>query len=346
MSNAPDPVTVVIASPLEPELVERLRAIDPARLRVVHEPDLIPTPRFPSDHIGRPPSLDADGIARWLSILRSADVLLDVDWYAPDALRANAPGLRWIQSSQSGVGRRVRELGLDHGHVIVTTAAGVHAVPLAEFAVLGLLYLVRDVPRMQAEQARRSWDRIVSRTLAGRRVLLVGLGAIGRETARVLAALGVEVWGMRRSDGPAPTGVGRLVGRDELLASLAAVDALVVALPDTSDTRHLIGAAELAALPDGAFVVNVGRGRVIDEAALVAALGRGHLGGAALDVFETEPLPADSPLWTMPNVLVSPHRASIVEAENGLIVDLFADNLQRFLDGRPLRNVYEPDRGY
>jgi phosphoglycerate dehydrogenase-like enzyme len=120
----------------------------------------------------------------------------------------------------------------------------------------------------------------------------------------------------------------------------------VIACPHTAETHHLVGAAELAALPAGALVVNIARGAIIDERALVDALSSGHLGGAALDVFETEPLPAASPLWAMPNVLVSPHRASVVDAENGQIVDLFIDNLRRYLDGRPLRNVYDRDRGY
>jgi phosphoglycerate dehydrogenase-like enzyme len=108
----------------------------------------------------------------------------------------------------------------------------------------------------------------------------------------------------------------------------------------------MIGADELAALPAGAFVVNIARGAIIDEGALIEALSNGHLGGAALDVFETEPLPQESPLWAMPNVLVSPHRASVVDRENPLIVELFVDNLGRYLDGRPLRNVYDRDRGY
>jgi phosphoglycerate dehydrogenase-like enzyme len=182
--------------------------------------------------------------------------------------------------------------------------------------------------------------------LAGSRVLLVGLGGLGREIARRLAALGVEVWGVRRSDAAAPEGVARLVRPDELLDALGQAAALVVAAPSTAETRRMIGAAELAALPRGAIVVNIARGTLLDEAALVDALRSGHLGGAALDVTEVEPLPPDSPLWDLPNVLLSPHKMSIVEAENGLIVDLFVDNLRRFLDGRPLRNVFDPARGY
>lgn len=346
MTTRAGPLTVVIASPLEPGLVERIRDVDRERLRVVHEPALIPRARYAADHDGSRPVLDAPDLERWLSILSSADVLFDLDWYAPAEMPRNAPNLRWVQATRSGIGEHLRRNGLDRTAILFTNAAGVHAVPLAEFVVLGLLWLVKDVARTQEEQAQHAWQPSVTRLLANTRVLLVGLGGLGSQVARTLAGLGIEVWGLRRSEAPPPEGVARSIRPTEFRSALGAVDALVVACPYTAETHHLIGADELAALPAGAFVVNIARGGVIDEAALVAALANGHLGGAALDVFEREPLPPDSPLWDMPNVLVSPHRASVVDAENALIVDLFTDNLRRFLDDRPLRNIYDRDRGY
>ena len=340
------PTSVVIASPLEAELVERIRDVDRERLRVRHEPDLIPRARFAADHAGIKPDLDAAGLERWLGILHSADVLFDLDWYAPADLPKNAPRLRWVQTTKSGIGESLRGLGLDRTDIVFTNCAGVHGVPLAEFVALGLLYLYKDVPRLREEQARRSWQPAVARVIAGSRVLLVGLGGLGRQVATVLAGLGVEVWGFRRTDAGAPAGVARMIDPADFRDALAKVDALVIACPYTAETHHLIGAAELAALPAGAYVVNVARGAIIDERALIEAIASGHLGGAALDVFETEPLPPESPLWAMPNVLVSPHRASVVDRENPLIVDLFVDNLGRYLDGQPLRNVYDRDRGY
>lgn len=327
-------------------MVERIRNLDRDRLRVIHEPALVPRARFPSDHVGIRPDLDGPGIARWLGTLASADVLFDFDWYAPADMMTNAPRLRWIQASRSGIGEYLRALSLDRMPIVYTNAAGIHALPLAEFVVLGLLYLLKDVPRLRADQARRSWEAFATRRLAGSRVLLMGLGGLGRQVAHSLAALDVEVWGSRRSRRLAPDGVARLIPPGEFRTALGLVDALVIACPYTPETHHLIGAEEFAALRPGAFVVNIARGAIIDEPALVDALASCHLGGAALDVFEEEPLPAASPLWAMPNVLVSPHRASVVEEENELIVELFCDNLQRFLDGRPLRNVYHRDRGY
>ena len=346
MTATAEPLTVVIASPLEADLVERIRAAEPERVRVVFEPDLIPRARYVADHDGIRPDVDAAGIDRWRSILASADIMFDVDWYAPKDLPTNAPRLRWIQATRSGVGEHLRRQGLDRSSIIVTNASGVHAVPLAEFVVLGLMWLVKEVPRFEAEQARHHWEQSRTGQLAGMRVLLVGLGGLGRRIARVLAGLDVDVWGYRRSEAPAPDGVSRMIAPGEFREALREVDGIVVACPLTDETRHLVGAAELAALRPGAFVINVARGGVIDEAALVDAIKSGHLGGAALDVYESEPLSPDSPLWDLPNVLLSPHRASIVDAENGLIVDIFIDNLHRYLDGRPLRNLYERDRGY
>jgi len=144
---------------------------------------------------------------------------------------------------------------------------------------------------------------------------------------------------------PPPEGVGRLLRLDEIGSVLGGIDALVLACPLTPETQGLIGAAELAALPEGALLINIARGPVVDEPALVEAL-RSRLGGAALDVATVEPLPADSPLWDLPNVLISPHSASTVDAENGRIVDIFLANLQRYLDGKPLINRFDRTRGY
>lgn len=346
LTPPPGTTTLVIASPIESDLVDRIAAVDPARVSVIHEPALIPRARYTADHAGEPPELAPADLERWLGLLGRADVMFDFDWYAPAELPRNAPRLRWVQSTKSGIGEFLRATGLDRSSITITNAAGVHAVPLTEFVVLGLLYLIKGGPHLRAEQDRHSWDPGPTRLLADSKVLLVGLGGLGRQVAATLAGLSVEVWGLRRSDGPLPDGVTRGVRPGEFLGALGEVDALVIAAPYTAETHHLIGSAELAALRPGAFVVNIARGGIIDEVALVDALASGHLGGAALDVVEHEPLAPDSPLWDLPNVLLSPHRMSIVDAENPLIVELFVDNLRRYLDGRPLRNVYDRDRGY
>jgi phosphoglycerate dehydrogenase-like enzyme len=340
------PVNVLVASPLEPEHVERIAAVDP-RVSVLYAPDLLPVPRYPSDHTGVPRELAAAGLARWSDLLAQADVSYDFDWRAPEQMPAACPRLRWVQATSAGIGGFLDRTGLAQTPIVFTTAAGVHGVPLAEFTLLGLLYFAKDVPRLAGWQAARHWQLHAMGQLAGRRALLVGLGGIGRQVARLLSAAGVEVRGVGRPgrDYDVP-GVSSYLADTELDSALPGTDALVLACPLTDRTRHLIGARQLELLPRGSVLVNVSRGQVVDEDALIGALRSGHLGGACLDTFTVEPLPPGSPLWAMDNVLICPHSASTVAAENRLLSDLFTDNLRRWLDGAPLRNTYDRAAGY
>jgi glyoxylate/hydroxypyruvate reductase len=339
-------LNVLVASPLEAEHASRIAAADP-RVNLLYEPELLPVPRYPCDHTGTPRDLDAESLARWAGLRAAADISFDFDWQAPDQIEANCPKLRWIQGTSAGIGGLLYRAGLVTSSIVFTTAAGVHGAPLAEFALLGLLHFAKDMPRLAREQAARRWELHATRLLRGSRVLLVGLGGVGGEVARLLAAVGVEVCGAGlpgRSYQVA--GVSRYVPDTRIGAVLGSVDALILACPLTERTRHLIGRRELALMRPGSVVVNLSRGAVIDESALTEALAEGRLGGACLDVFETEPLPAGSPLWAMDNVIISPHSASTVAAENRLITDLFIDNIGRWLAGEPLRNVFDKDAGY
>jgi phosphoglycerate dehydrogenase-like enzyme len=228
--------------------------------------------------------------------------------------------------------------------VVVTTSSGVHAVPLAEFAILGLLAVAKVLPRLLDEQRARAWPEIRQpfRELPGQTLFLVGLGEIGRETARLGKALGMRTVGFRRTEGPPPDHVDEVHGPQRLAELAGQADAMVVSLPLTEQTAGLIDRATIERLPPSCIFVNVGRGGVVDEPALVDALRERRIAGAVLDVFATEPLPDDSPLWSLPNVLVTPHAAALSARENERIVELFVDNLRRYLDGRPLRNVVEP----
>jgi phosphoglycerate dehydrogenase-like enzyme len=338
---------VLIGSPLEPEQVARIAALDSGRVGVLYEPELLPVPRYEGDHHGVPRDLKPAQLDRWRSLVAQAEVMFDFDWLAPATLPRRAPRLRWLQATSAGIGELLESSGLIGSRIRFTTAAGVHAAALSEFVLLALLHMTKDVPLLQRRQARRHWERYTARSLAGQRILLIGLGEVGRAIATSCAALGVEVWGMRRTIGAGPPpGVARIITRTELREALTEVDALVLACPLTAETRHLIGGAELHALPLRGIVVNVGRGAVIDEPELVRALQDGRIRGAVLDTFEQEPLPHDSPLWGLHNVLVSPHSASTVGGENARIIDIFLDNLSRYLDGERLRNEFEPTRGY
>jgi phosphoglycerate dehydrogenase-like enzyme len=337
---------VLIASALEPVHVDAIAKVD-SRIEVLYAPELLPVPRYEADHNGRGRQLTGGEIGRWRSLLAAADVSFDFDWFAPAEMAANCPELRWVQATSSGIGQFLRQTGLDRSDITFTTAAGVHAVPLAEFALTGVLYFVKDLPGLAERQAARHWERYTARQLAGRRVVVVGLGQVGRKVAAVFSALGADVRGVVRdpaSAGTAPvTGVTEFSAMDELLPG---TDAIVLCCPLTAQTRGLLSERRLRSLPAGAVVVNISRGPVIDEPALTAALADGHLGGACLDVATVEPLPQDSPLWGMRNVIISPHSASTVDQENAALTGLFCENLRLWLGSQPLRNLYSRQKGY
>jgi phosphoglycerate dehydrogenase-like enzyme len=217
----------------------------------------------------------------------------------------------------------------------------VHAIPLAEFAAMSMLMHSRGALHVLGEQRRKHWERYAGTDLADRTAIVVGLGAVGTEVASRARAFGMRVIGVKRDPASASPDlpVDDLVGPDALVGLLPEADFLILIAPHTDETEGMIGEAELAVLPTGAALINIGRGALVDEKALVAALESGHLGGAYLDVFAEEPLPEDSPLWSMPNVLVSPHSASTSDRENARIVDRFCENLRRYLEGEPLLNV-------
>lgn len=341
-------VRVVITSPLSAGNVAAIAAADP-RLDVVYEQDLIPAPEYPSAH-PLPEIADARSEQRWVELLESAEILFD---FGPLALLDRLPEwprLRWIQATSAGVGQLARRVGLtERRDVVVTTASGVHARPLAEFAVLAMMMFGKDVLRYQADQHAHRWQRHAGEEVAGKVVAIVGAGRIGREASRLLRALDARVIGVVRTiagRGPADVHADEIAAIDDLDAILPRLDAIVLATPHTPETEGLLGARRIGLLPQRAIVVNIARGDVVDEVALADALAAGRLRGAALDVFTTEPPPASSPFWDLPNVLMSPHSASTVAEENDRIVEIFCENLHAYLAGRPLRNVLDPDLLY
>jgi glyoxylate/hydroxypyruvate reductase len=341
------PVNVVIASYLEPEHVERIRAVDP-RLHVVYEPELLPEPRYACDHVGEPRALSAAQEERWRDHLASAEVLFDFDYVRRSELPQLAPELRWLQATSAGIGQFVKRMGYDKRlpNTVFTTASGVHAIPLAEFCIMSVLNHFRGLPAMLADQREHRWARFATSDLPGKTVAIVGLGTIGREVARLSTAFGMKVIGMRARSNSPMENVDRLFRPDELHAMLPLADVLIMIAPHTPETEKMLGAAEFAALPDGALFINIGRGATVDEPALIDALRAGKPAAAALDVFAEEPLAAGSPLWDMPNVTVCPHSASTSDKENLRLTDLFCDNLRRYLADQPLRNVLDTERLY
>ncbi len=341
------PIRVAIATPLPADLRHLITDVDPG-IELLVDDDLLPPMRHPGDHDGDPAfRRTPDQQAAFDALLAEADVLYGIPDTKSEALapavRAN-PRLRWVHTMAAGGGAQVKAAGLtaeELDRVRFTTSAGVHGGTLAEFALFGVLAGAKDLPGLQRQQARRVWPgRRPMRQLGEQTVLVVGLGGIGTETARLLKAFGATVLGVKRTVEPVDN-VDEVYGTDGLAEAISRADAVVVTLPGTDATTGLIDRTVLDAARPGLVVVNVGRGTVIDEPALVDALRSGQVGSAYLDVFEVEPLPADSPLWDLPNVLVSPHTAALNEAEDRRIAELFADNLRRFLADEPLRNVMD-----
>lgn len=340
-------VRVLIGSPFEPELVGRIRAVDP-RLDVVYRQDLLGKPRFPGDH-NAPMERTQAQEEEWDRLMASAEVMLDAYRPSSSHLPRRAPRLRWIQFSSSGIGGLVEQMGLPDSSILVTNVAGMHGTPLAEFALLSMLYFAKDLPSVLADQRQHRWRRFAAHSLNGRNLGIIGLGGVGREVARLARAVGMRVAGTKRTtEGTSPDAnyVDAIYPNDDLRPLLAESDYLVLSVPLTPETDGLISEQELDAMKPGAILLNISRGAVVDEPAMIRALQSGHLGGAALDVFAEEPLPDDSPLWDMPNVLVTSHSMSTVVGENEEVVDRFIDNLHRYLAGQPLRNLFDRARGY
>jgi phosphoglycerate dehydrogenase-like enzyme len=340
-------VNVLIASWLDQSHADRIAAAEPDRINLMYEPALLPTTRYVADHHGPPRKLTDAQRDQWCSLLARTEVSFDFDWEKPEQMISRAPNLRWVQSSSSGIGPRLDFLGVSGSDLIVTNAAGIHAQPLAEFVIASALYFIKEFPRLNKWKAERHWERYCGFELAGTRMLIIGLGAVGRRTAELASALGMTVVGHRRSTArPAPAGVSHMVDKIELDAELADADFLVLIAPDTPLTRNMIDRRRLELLPERAVVINIGRGSTIDEVAMTEMLTDGRLRGAALDVFADEPLPKSSPLWGLPNVVVVPHSASTVHQENDRLVDLFIENLRRYLDGHPMVNTFDRGRMY
>ncbi len=346
MRDASPPVTVLIASYLEPELVERIRSVEGTE--VIYEPALLPRPRYACDHVGRPLVRSDEEERRWRGYLARAEVMFDFDHTNAASLRDLIPRARWIQGTSTGIGQLLVRTGLLDRPMAFTTARGIHAKPLADFTLMAILWFAKDGFRLVRDQAAHRWVRYCGRDIRGATVGIVGFGSIGREVARVCRAVGMRVAATRRTAAAGETDpdADALFPPRRLKEMLGGSDYVVLATPHTEETERLMGRREIAAIKPGAVVINVARGAVVDEESLVEALRGGALGGAALDVAAVEPLPADSPLWDLPNVLICPHSASTVETENALLVDLFCENLGRYMRGEPLLNRFDTGRMY
>jgi phosphoglycerate dehydrogenase-like enzyme len=289
--------------------------------------------------------------ANLASILAEAEVLFTSTAIPPDIIES-APRLRWVQITAAGVEEMV-DSELARSGVTITTASGIHAVPIGEYVMGVMLSFAKGLPAAMRAQAERTWRPYLAEELYGKTVGILGLGAIGGYVAKLAKADGMRVLAIRRSarrraasQKAGITDVDELLPPSDLTYLLSQADYLVIAVPLTPESRGLIGERELRTMRPTARLINISRGAVIDEAALVRALKEGWIAGAALDVFEQEPLPRDSELWGMDNVILTPHISGGTPVYMERAVALFCVNLRRYLAGEPLRNAVDLQRGY
>ncbi|WP_083715476.1 D-2-hydroxyacid dehydrogenase [Amycolatopsis keratiniphila] len=304
----------------------------------------------------RPPdmrAIEAEAVVRYTDAAGLADALSGADaFFVYDFLSTAVPGawhaadrLRWLHIASAGVDP-VLFPGLQESDVVLTNSRGVFDGAIAEYVLGVVLTFAKDFARSWDLQKQRQWKHRESERIAGRRALVVGTGPIGRSIARMLRAAGLSVAGVGRRPRADDPDFGDVYASSELSRHLPGADYVVAVAPLTEQTKGMFDAEAFAAMKPGSRFVNVGRGELVVTSDLIGALRNGPLGGAALDVFDTEPLPAESPLWTMENVLISPHMSGDFVGWRNTLVEVFADNFRRWRAGEPLRNVVDKRLGY
>jgi D-2-hydroxyacid dehydrogenase (NADP+) len=329
-----DSITVALAFRIDDESIERIKAVDP-RIRIVNAWEI--SGRGGPDEVAK---------ARILGEFADVDIILGPNRMPMEYFEA-AKQLKWFQSINAGIERMDREGLLKRGFA-VTTAAGLAAVPIAEYVIGTMVMLAKSLQIDVRQQQEHTWKSHMTLELAGKTVGILGLGEIGRETAKRARVFDMRVIASRRSvaSGATDPDCHELIAHSDIDRLCAESDFLVVAVPLTAETTHMVGAAQLAKMKPTASIVNIARGQVIDQGALIEALRNGTIAGAALDVFDPEPLPADSPLWDMPNVIVTPHISGSVEGYGHKATELFIANLRRYIAGEPLSHQANPELGY
>lgn len=327
-------VNVLVMAQIGEECLSLIRSVSPG-VRVQDVSDL-----SRADYLGNP-------AAREQLDARLADAEVIFAFRLPRNVISRAPRLKWIQVMSAGVDRFL-DRELIQSPVMLSNVSGIHATPISEFVLTLMLMFVKQSPRCFEIKQKKQWERFTPSVLRNKTVGILGLGSIGREVARLSKAFGMRVIATRRSARRVTRArnVDVLLPREHLHQLLADSDFVVIALPYTAETDRLIGETELRAMKPTAYIINIGRGNIIQEEVLVRALSENWIAGAGLDVFATEPLPADSRLWELPNVIYSPHIAGGMEDYNLHATEVFCENLRRYLSGKRPRTLVSKKRGY
>jgi phosphoglycerate dehydrogenase-like enzyme len=327
---------IAITFKLDPEVISEIQAVDP-RVRILDFPSLVLRPGV---------TLSDEEMAQAKAVFAEAEIIFGPNTLPLDLMNA-ATRLKWFQVITAGVDRLAREGLLTRGFT-VTKVSGLAAPAIAEYVMGTILMLCKGLHTSVRDQEAHQWNFRFTAELRGKTCGIVGMGAIGREVARRARPFGMRVIASRRRAAPGETDpdCDLLLPHSDLERVLAESDYAVLCIPLTHETAGIIGAKELAAMKPGASLINIARGAVVDQDALIAALRSGALASAALDVVDPEPLPTDSPLWDMPNVILTPHISGAVEGYGHRAADIFIANLRRYVNGLPLDNLVDPTLAY
>jgi D-2-hydroxyacid dehydrogenase (NADP+) len=335
----PETVSVLITNPYTREQADAIAAVDPS-VRVL--PIYTPTDSPSREEWPRAEGAELD------ALLAQADVMLgfvvSAEWLE------KMPRLKWLQLSSAGADRVIKA-GIFNKmpDLLLTTSSGIHEIPISEHIVASILYFSRGFYRAVRNQPLHKWERFTADEACAHNVCFIGYGPIARRAATLCKALGMRCVAVRASlleQQPGFEAVDRFYPLSDLNEAIAGADYVVVAAPHTPTSEKMIGREQLAVMKPGAVLVNISRGALVDETALTEALQEGEIAGAALDVFVQEPLPVESALWDLPNVLITPHNAGSNPSYDERVVELFRENLGRYLNGETLRNLVVKERGY
>jgi len=327
-------VNILVSSPTDEEILNRIATVSP-RVKIQNVWDL-----SRADFRG-----DSSARDKLDSALADAEIVYGIR--LPRDLISRAPKLKWVQVMTAGVDRFLDD-NFRNSPVILTNVSGIHATPISEFVMEQMLMFAKNAAFCFELKQNKQWQNYEPTVLRGKTAGVVGLGNIGKEVARLSKAFGMRVIATRRSAPRAPRtrNVDLMLSRQELSRLLAESDYVVITLPYTHETHNLFGEKELRSMKPSAYLINIGRGGIIDEDILARALRENWIAGAGLDVFATEPLPPESKLWELPNLLFSPHVSGNMEDYIGQATEVFCKNLKRYLEGKKLLNVVDKQRGY
>ena len=343
--NATSPIHVLISTRATAEQIDRMRGLHPqlvihgeaGGIAIMHASEV---DYKGIDYPEERPDIDVEKLVKQAEVIIATRI--------PASLGDRAPNLRWIQFTSAGVDALWQPF-LDAGKIKITSAKGLHGIPMSEFTISAMLHFAKDWPRLMRQKTERKYEKFMCQELFGKVAVMIGVGEIGGMCALRAKQLGMRVIGVRRREGSGDLSkdvFDDVITYERMGSALKQADYVVASLPATTKTVGALDEAFFRAMKPTAMFINVGRGKTVREAALVRALQEGWIAAAALDVFEKEPLPQESPLWDMPNAFLSPHSASDTALYMERMTDILCDNLVRYAEGKKLRNLIDPVERY